>query len=215
MEWPQGIPARGKLNEHESLSLFASLGVPVVESSVAFPPAFSHAIEYPVVAKILSKEIAHKSDVGGVALGIASRAEFESRAKSLAKNGAPLLVQRMEAGLAEAIVGYRDDPVVGPLVMVGAGGILAELYNDVVLRLAPVGEAEALEMIGQVKGFAVLRGYRGLPPGDLKALARAVAAMSRLAQVPGRPVREAEANPLLVKGSGVVAVDALAVMKEE
>ena len=75
--------------------------------------------------------------------------------------------------------------MVGPLVMVGAGGMLAELYNDVVLRLAPVNEAEALEMIAQVKGFAVLRGYRGLPQGDLAALARAVAAMSRLALLPG------------------------------
>ena len=108
----------------------------------------------------------------------------------------------MESGLAEAIVGYRDDPVVGPLVMVGAGGILAELYNDVVLRLAPVDEAGALEMIAQVKGFAVLRGYRGLPPGDLQALARAVAAMSRLALLAGRPVREAEANPVIVKATG-------------
>src|SRR5207247_1086721 len=83
-----------------------------------------------------------------------------------------VLIQKMESGLAEAIVGYRDDPVVGPLVMVGAGGILAELYNDVVLRLAPVDEAEALEMIGQVKGFAVLRGFRGLPRGDVQALAQ-------------------------------------------
>jgi len=98
--------------------------------------------------------------------------------------------------------------------MVGAGGILAELYNDVVLRLAPVDEAQALEMIGQVKGFAVLRGYRGLPRGDLKALARAVAALSRLALAAGRPVREAEANPVMVKRGGVVAVDGLAVMKE-
>jgi acetate---CoA ligase (ADP-forming) len=99
-------------------------------------------------------------------------------------------------------------------VMVGAGGTLAELYNDVVLRMAPVDEAEALEMIGRVKGFEVLRGYRGLPRGDLKALARAVAAFSRLALVRGRPVREAEANPVIVRRDGAVAVDALAVMKE-
>jgi hypothetical protein len=121
----------------------------------------------------------------------------------------------METGLAEAIIGYRDDPVVGPLVLVGAGGILAELYNDVVLRMAPVDEAEALEMIGQVKGFALLRGYRGLPRGDLSALARAIAAFSRFALIGSRPVREAEANPLIVRRDGVVAVDALAVMKEE
>jgi hypothetical protein len=120
----------------------------------------------------------------------------------------------MESGLGEAIVGYRDDPVVGPLVLVGAGGTLAELYNDVVLRRAPVDEAEALDMVGRVKGFAPLRGYRGLPAGDLKALARAVSALSRLALLAGRPVREAEANPVIVKRRGAVAVDALAVLKE-
>ena len=119
----------------------------------------------------------------------------------------------MEPALGEAIVGYRDDPVVGPLVLVGAGGILAELYNDVVLRLAPVDEAGAAEMVAQVRGFAALRGYRGLPQGDLSALARAVAAMSRLALLEGRPVREAEANPVIVKPAGAVAVDALVVLK--
>ncbi|MEK6245358.1 MAG: acetate--CoA ligase family protein [Pseudomonadota bacterium] len=215
MEWPKDIPARGKLTEAQALTLFAALGVPVVESAIARAPEYAHSLIYPVALKILSADVAHKSEVGGVILGIDSRQEFESKAKSLAGNGQPLLVQRMEAGLAEAIIGYRDDPVVGPLAMVGAGGILAELYNDVVLRLAPVDEAGALEMIGQVKGFAVLRGYRGLPPGDLKALARALAALSRLALCPGRPVREAEANPVIVKHDGVVAVDALAVMKEE
>ena len=189
--------------------------MPVVESAIVHAPDYAHALAYPVALKILSAEVAHKSAVGGVVLGIGSREEFESRAKSLAKTGAPLLVQRMEAGLAEAIVGYRDDPVVGPLVMVGAGGILAELYNDVALQLAPVDEADALEMIAQVKGFAVLRGYRGLPQGDVQALARSVVAMSRLALLAGRPVSEAEANPLIVEAQGVVAVDALAVLKED
>lgn len=212
-EGPLEIPVKGKLNEYDALRLFASLGVPVVESAIVPAPDYAHSLPYPVALKILSADVAHKSDVGGVILGIGSRQEFESRAKSLAKKGEPLLVQRMEKGLAEAIVGYRDDPVVGPLVMVGGGGILAELYNDVVLRLAPVDEAGALEMIAQVKGFGVLRGYRGLPPGDLNALAQAVAAMSRLALLAGRPVREAEANPVMVKERGVVAVDALVVLK--
>jgi hypothetical protein len=117
----------------------------------------------------------------------------------------------MESGLAEAIVGYRHDPLVGPLILVGAGGVLAEIYRDFALALAPVSEDEALAMIDRVKGFAVLRGYRKLPRGDLRALAKAVAAVSRLA---GTSVAEAEINPLIVKRDGVVAVDALAVMKE-
>ena len=215
IEWPLNIVKKGKLNEVEALKLFAALGVPVVEHAIAAAPDYAHSLPYPVALKILSAEAAHKTEVGGVALGIQNREEFEGELGSLCRGGNPILVQKMESGLAEVIVGYRDDPVVGPVVLVGAGGTLAELYNDVVLRMAPVDEAGALEMIAAVKGFAVLRGYRRLPPGDLKALARAVAALSRLALVDGRPVREAEMNPLLVKRDGVVAVDALAVMKEE
>lgn len=214
-EWPQDIPRQGNLDEAQAMALFATLGISVVESAIARAPDYAHGLGYPVAVKILDAEVAHKSDVGGVMLGIADRREFESAVKSLAKPGQPLLVQRMAQGLAEAIVGYRDDPVVGPLVMVGAGGILAELYNDAVLRLAPVDEAEALEMIGRVKGLAVLRGYRGRPRGDLAALARAVASMSRLALLAGRPVDEAEANPVIVAAKGAVAVDALAVLKIE
>jgi len=219
VEWPEDIPRRGKLTEAQALTLFAALGVPVVEFALAQAPDYAHPLPYPVAAKIVSAQIAHKTEAGGVALGIRDGRELKEKIESLRKAVPghllePILLQEMQSGLAEAIVGYRDDPVVGPLVMVGAGGTLAELYNDVVLRLAPVDEAQALEMIGQVKGFAVLRGYRGLPRGDLKALARAVAALSRLALAAGRPVREAEANPVMVKRGGVVAVDGLAVMKE-
>jgi hypothetical protein len=212
-EWPKDIPVKGRLTEPEAMKLFATLGVPIVESAVARAPDYVHPIAYPVALKILTPEIAHKSDVGGVVLGIPGPQELLNHARTLRAKSDDLLVQRMEHGLAEAIVGYRDDPVVGPLVLVGAGGILAELYNDAVVRLAPVSEAEAREMIAAVKGFAALRGYRGLPAGDLAALASAVCAMSRLAQLAGRPVREAEANPVIVKAAGAVAVDALVVLK--
>ena len=220
LAWPKDLPRRGRLTEIQAMTLFASLGVPIVESAIARGPDFAHFLQYPVAAKIISDEISHKSDVGGVILGIGDAKDLHDGVRRLrnAIPGHPLeqvLIQKMESGLAEAIIGYRDDPVVGPLVMVGAGGILAELYNDVVLRMAPVDEAGALEMIGQVKGLAVLRGYRGLPQGDVKALARTLSALSRLALVPGRPVGEAEANPVIVRQDGVVAVDALAVLKEE
>jgi acyl-CoA synthetase (NDP forming) len=211
--WPPGLPTRGRLNEHEALQLFEAAGLPAVARAVVQGPDFAHGLAYPVAVKILSADVAHKSDVGGVVLGVA-REDFDAQARALGNKSRELLVQSMERGLGEAIVGYRDDPVVGPLVMVGAGGILAELYNDVALGLAPVDEAGAREMLARVKGFAALRGYRGLPRGDLEALARAVAAMSRLALLPGRPVREAEANPVIVKAGGVVAVDALAVLKD-
>ena len=193
----------------EPFSVLSGLGIPVAQWAIADAPAFRHAIAYPVAIKRLE---AHKTEKGGVILGVADHAEFVKKAESLAAER--LLVQKMESGLAEAIVGYRDDPVVGPLILVGVGGVMTEIYRDYVLRLAPVSEEEAGDMIEQVKGFAAIRGYRNLARGDVRALARAVAALSRLALVEGRPVREAEINPLLVKADGVVAVDALVVRKD-
>ena len=190
----------------------ARLDIPMAQSAVARAPDYAHDIPYPVAVKIDDPGVAHKTEAGGVILGVRDRDEFLRAAKSLP--GDAVLVQTMESGLAEAIVGYRDDPLVGPVVLVGAGGVLAEVYQDTVLRMAPVSVEEAAEMIGEVKGFAVLRGFRNLPRGDLRALAEAVAAMSRLALVAGRPVAEAECNPVIVKSQGVVAVDSLVVMKE-
>ncbi len=190
--------------------LFAAVGIPVVEQALARAPDFAHSIPYPVAVKVM--DVDHKTEAGGLALGIAGRVEFEARIRKFGKDR--LLVQKMESGLTEAIVGYRDDPVVGPIVLVGAGGTLAELYKDFVVELAPVSPDEAMRMIEKVKGFAVIRGYRNLPRGDVKALARAVSAISRLALIPGRPLLEAEINPLIVRREGVVAVDGLAVLKE-
>jgi acyl-CoA synthetase (NDP forming) len=201
------LPSPEDLSENP-FQLFAQLGIPVAQWALAAAPAFAHSIDYPVALKRLE---AHKSERGGVVLGIADRQQFEKGVKKLGAER--VLVQKMHSGLAEAIIGYRDDAVVGPLVLVGVGGVLAELYRDTALRIAPVSEEEAGEMIAQVKGFAAIRGYRNLPRGDAQALARAVSAISRLALVKGRPVREAEINPLLVKADGVIAVDALVVRK--
>jgi hypothetical protein len=112
------------------------------------------------------------------------------------------------------ILGYKRDPQVGPVVVLGVGGVLAEIYRDLALRLAPVTEEEAARMIEDVKGLAAIRGYRGLPRGDIAALARAVAAFSGLAHL--ERVAEAEVNPLIVKpeGEGVVAVDGLLVLSD-
>lgn len=198
---PQLPPAELKEDVFE---LLAGLGIPVVEQAAVQAPEFVHSIPYPVALKRIDLE--HKTEEGGVVLDIQSGMEL--RAHALRMGQARLLVQRMERGLAEAIAGYRDDPVVGPLVLVGAGGTLAELYRDFALACAPVSEAEALAMIERVKGLAPVRGYRNLPKGDVQALARAVSALSRLALVAGRPIAEAEVNPLIVKRQGVVAVDA-------
>ncbi len=208
---PRAAPAAAAPEQihAEPFALFAALGVPVAQCAFAEAPAYEHGLAYPVAVKRLE---AHKTERGGVVLGVRDREEFDKAIEKLAAKR--VLVQPMQSGLAEAIVGYRDDAVVGPLVLLGAGGVLAEIYRDCAVRVAPVSEKEAREMIDQVKGFAAIRGYRNLPRGDLQALARAVAAISRLALARGRPVLEAEINPLLVKSDGVVALDALLVLKE-
>ena len=217
VEWPRALPRRGRLDEAQAFELFASLGIEVAKHEIAEAPGYAHAIEYPVAAKALSADLLHKTEAGAVRLAIADRTGFDREVRSMLERvpaARAVLVQKMESGLAEAIVGYRHDALVGPLVLVGAGGTLAEIYRDFALALAPVSEEEAAAMIEKVKGLATVRGYRNLPRGDLRALARAVAAVSRLALVPGLPVAEAEINPLIVKSAGVVAVDALVVMKE-
>jgi succinyl-CoA synthetase beta subunit len=176
-----------------------------------------------VALKILSADIAHKTEAGGVALGLPDGQAAAMAAREIEKRvrahspGARLdgfLIQKMERGLAEVILGFRRDPLVGPTVTVGLGGVLAEIYNDAATRLAPVDEAEAQQMIDAVRGLATIRGYRNLPKGDVTALARAIVSLSQLAHEAFAEVVEAEINPLLVKrdGEGVVAVDGLVLL---
>ncbi|HET7672504.1 MAG TPA: acetate--CoA ligase family protein [Burkholderiales bacterium] len=188
--------------------LMQSLGIPMAQQQIVEAPRYEHTVTYPVALKRLDVE--HKTEAGGVVLDIGAVPELLAAARRMAQPR--LLVQKMEKGLAEAIVGYRDDPVVGPLVLVGAGGTLAEIYRDIAVAMAPVTQEEAAALIEKVKGLAVIRGYRNLPRGDVRALARAVSALSRLAFAAN--VREAEINPLIVRREGVVAVDVRLVLKE-
>ena len=142
---------------------------------------------YPVAAKVLSAEITHKSDVGGVALGLADAAALAAAMAAMRARlpqARRVLVQPMIAGLGEVLIGYRVDADAGPMVMLAAGGIYTEIYRDRSLRLAPVDLATAREMIAEVRGLKALAGYRGKPAGDLDAVARAVVALSRLAARP-------------------------------
>ncbi len=210
VEAARGLLARAD-DEAGARAVFAALGVE--DRAVAVDPGAPPALAYPVALKAVSGEIAHKTEAGAVVLGVADEAalvaacaEMRGRLGGLVRG---FIAQPMVHGVGEAILGYRRDPLVGPVVALGAGGVLAEVYRDVVLRAAPVSEAEAMEMIGEVKGLAPARGYRGLPKGDLVALARAVAAFSRLAGL--AEVAEAEINPVIVlrEGEGVVMADAL------
>jgi acyl-CoA synthetase (NDP forming) len=209
------IPAQP--DEADARRLFAAFGLDSPFAVMEAPDAVPDGLRYPVALKILSPDLAHKTEVGGVALNIPDPAALTAeatamlsrvRARARAARITGFLVQPMMKGLAEAIIGFRRDPEAGPVILVGAGGIMAELHRDTALRLAPVDEAEARAMIAEVKGLKPLAGWRGLPRGDLDALAKAVVAASRLAAQPG--VSEAEINPLIIhaEGQGVTVADA-------
>ncbi|ANI80170.1 acetate--CoA ligase family protein [Sphingobium sp. EP60837] len=212
-------------NEFDAGLIFGAIGIQTAPASIIREPGERVDLQFPVVAKILSPDIPHKTDAGGVVLGIKGQdALAEAATQILSRVGAGhpgaaidgILVQQMERGsLAEAILGFRNDPEVGPIVVLGIGGILAEVYKDAAIRLAPTTSKEARSMIEEVRGLAVIRGYRGLPAGDCDALADAIVSMSRLAEIQG--IAEAEINPLFVKpaGQGVVAVDGLVILDRD
>jgi len=172
---------------------------------------------YPVAVKVLSADIPHKTEAGGVTLNVRDEDALIAAIKSMretVKQRAGItpervLVAPMVSGVGEALIGYRVDREAGPIVMVAAGGVFTEIYRDRSLRLAPVDLPAAHAMIAEVKAFATLKGFRGKPAGDFDALARAIVALSRLALQNDPAVAEAEVNPLIVKTDGVVAVDAL------
>jgi acyl-CoA synthetase (NDP forming) len=212
-----------RLNERESSALFSVLGIAFAPAEVITRPDEKVDLAFPVVAKVLSADVPHKTDAGGVILGIPDAQALQAsaniilervRASQPAARIDGILVQQMERGLAEIILGFRRDPQIGPVVVLGAGGVLAEIYRDFAVRVAPVGLDEARTMIDDVRGLAVVRGFRGLPVGDKAALADAVVAMSQLACLDVAEVAEAEINPLLVRGvgQGVVGVDGLVVL---
>ncbi|HEY2226973.1 MAG TPA: acetate--CoA ligase family protein [Xanthobacteraceae bacterium] len=220
---PEGVREGCWLDELEASALLDRLGIAcapalAIDADVARAPALP--FPYPVAVKALAAAIAHKTDLGGVVLGVGDGDALLAAIRQIRANvaehrpGIPMdrvLVQPMLSGVGEVLIGYRLDRDVGPIVMVAAGGIFTEIYRDRSLRLAPVDLASAHEMIGEVRGLAPLSGYRGRPAGDLTALAQAIVALSRLATLDGPVVLEAEINPLLVRPAllGVVAVDAL------
>lgn len=214
----------GVLDEAASATVLAGLGIPVAAATSirlgSLESAFPLPFDYPVVVKVLSADIPHKSDVGGVILNVHSDEEVIRAAHAIRENVArhlpdadvqEFLIQQMAPrGLADALLGYRVSNDVGPMVVLSTGGVLAELFADSSIRLAPVDLETAREMIGEVRGLAPVTGYRNLPLGDIDALANAIVDMSRLA-VEQPDVLEAEANPLQIKaaGEGVLALDAL------
>jgi acyl-CoA synthetase (NDP forming) len=210
------------LDELQAYALLERIGVPhapvmAIAVGQALPPV---PLDYPLAVKVLHADIAHKTDVGGVVLGVADRDALALAVQTIAQEVAArragttverVLAQSMVRGLGEVLIGYRVDAEAGPLVMLAAGGVLTEIYRDRSLRMAPVDLDTARGMIAEVKALQALAGYRGKPPGDLDALAAAIVALSGLALLNDVQVAEAEINPLIVRvaGQGVIAVDAL------
>jgi len=204
------------LDEAEGYLWLAAHGIKAAEHAVTTPAARGSPIGYPVAVKLLSTEVLHKTELGGVVLGVVDDAGFRdavSRIVATVPRRAPgmrvdrLLVQRMTDAQGEVLLSARRDPDAGLVIMLAAGGVLAEIHKDRSLRLAPVDRDEAWEMIGEVKALRALEGYRGRPRADLAALADAIVSLS----LAGAELVEAEINPLLVmsEGHGVAAVDAV------
>ena len=204
------------LDEAEGYAWLAGRGIDAAEHAIVGPTASQSPIEYPVAVKLLSADVLHKTELGGVVLGVVDDATLQEavqRITSTVSERSPdtkverFLVQRMTEAQGEVLLSVRRDVDAGLVVMLAAGGVLAEIHKDRSLRLAPVDINEAWEMIGEVKALRALEGYRGRPRGDLRALAEAIVNISR----PGPDLVEAEINPLLIRseGQGVAAVDAV------
>lgn len=216
----------GALNEAESKRVFAHFGIPGCREIVAGTPAEAGTIARKfadnVVVKILSRDVTHKSEAGGVAIDIAPNEVSETCTRmaeqfyaATTRKPEGFLVQELVSGGVEMILGFRHDAQLGPVILLGMGGIAAELYRDVSLRLAPVTRGNALEMIDELKTSALLKGFRGRPVADTEALADAIVAFSTMLDVIGDKLQEAEINPLFVlpQGRGILAADGVVLMK--
>jgi acyl-CoA synthetase (NDP forming) len=217
---------RAALSEIESKQLLESIGIPTAtpESAASADAAASAAerIGFPVVLKVISPEVSHKSEVGGVILGLSSAAEvrdgFERIRQNLAVK-APgarfqgVAVQAMAPEGVELIAGIIRDERFGPLVMAGMGGIFVEVLKDTALRLAPVDEDEARAMLAQLRGAPLLAGLRGRAPVDAGAVARLLAVLSRFA-AENPEVREIDLNPIAAYADGVRVLDARVLLGE-
>jgi succinyl-CoA synthetase beta subunit len=213
-----------KLNEIEAMGFLSRAGIPMAAGAVAKSAeeavARAREIGFPVVLKILSAEIQHKSDVGGVAVGLTDEAmvrqAYENVMSSTRRHlpHAPIdgvLVVPMVKGGVEAIIGARIDPVFGPMVMVGLGGTMVEVFKDVSFCLAPLSLSEARSTVDRLRSAAILKGARGNPAADREALAEALVQLGNFAVTHAGSIKSVEINPILVKaeGEGVIGLDAL------
>jgi acyl-CoA synthetase (NDP forming) len=216
----------GVLDDATTKRLLQEYGLPVPTEAFATgvdeAVAAAERIGYPVAVKVASAQIAHKTEVGGVVLDVRDADQLRAAVEKVLANGAAalhgtrpdgVLIQEQVTGGVELIAGLKVDPDFGPFVLLGLGGITAELMKDTALRPAPVSVEEALEMLDQLQGSPLLTGYRNTPKGDIAALAAAVVNLSRLGWDHAERLAEADLNPIVVlpEGRGVRILDALVI----
>ncbi len=220
----------GTLSEHEAKRLIAQWGVPIVTERLATSEdevvAAARGIGYPVVVKVNSPDILHKTEAGGLRIGLDSDDAVRSAYREVVANAESysqgalidgVLVGEMVRDATEVIVGVTYDSQLGPVLLFGMGGILVEVMRDVALRVCPISRLDAEEMVAQVRGSRLLRGFRGQPKADVDALVDTLVRVSDLAVHLDGVIEELDINPLAVlpEGSGVKALDALVVLKQD
>jgi len=213
---------RRTLSEFESARLLAGYGIPTAKSVLALNwdevKKAAESIGYPVVLKICSPDVSHKTESGLVAVDLRNEEElapaFQKISKASPVKEGGFLVQEMIKGGRELVIGMIRDPQFGPCIMFGLGGIFTEILGDVTFRPAPLCEADAREMIGEIKGHKILAAVRGMPAVDADALVACLIAMGRIG-IEREEIQAIDVNPLIIRGSQPVAVDALVILKEK
>jgi len=222
----QALKERRKfLLETEAKSVCMEYGIPVTRFDLAKNETeavkFADKIGYPIVLKIVSPNIIHKSDVGGVIVGLKTAKDVRNAYKQILRNVKEhnpnakivgVLVQEMAPYSTEVIVGAIKDPQFGPAVMFGLGGIFVEVLKDVTFRVAPVTEDEAREMITEVKAYPLLKGYRNQPPADVNIIVQILLNTSRLV-MEHQEIKELDLNPIMVYEKGAKTVDARIILE--
>jgi acetate---CoA ligase (ADP-forming) subunit beta len=216
---------RKNLLEIEAKNICAEYKIPVTKFKLAKNEAeavrFAHEIGFPVVLKIVSPDIIHKSDVGGVAINLKDANSVKEAFNQIMENVKKhdpkakivgILVQEMAPESTEVIVGSIKDPQFGPALMFGLGGIFVEVLKDVTFRIAPITEDEAREMISEVRAYPLLKGYRNTPPADIEAIVKILLSTSRLV-MEHQEIKELDLNPIMVYEKGAKTVDARIILE--
>jgi len=218
---------RSILTEFESKKVLKQVGIPVVETKLAKTQKeavlLSQDIGFPVVLKIVSPDIIHKSDSGGVKLGLNNIAQVKTAYNQIMKSITQpypqavihgVSVQKMVRLGTEVIMGTSKDPQFGPVIMFGLGGIFVEVLKDVSFRIIPVSQRDAQEMIQEIKGYPLLQGYRGKEPAHIPVLVEMILKISKFVEENPK-VKELELNPIFAYADGAVAVDARIILEED